>query len=75
MLNYMVVFLLSGLWHGSSFNFILWGLYFGIILVFEKLILLDILKKLPNFIKHFYTMIYIFYFPIIRDLASNINAR
>ena len=47
---------LTGLWHGASFNFILWGLYFGVILVFEKLFLLEFLKKLPNCIKHFYTM-------------------
>ncbi|MCI6667028.1 MAG: MBOAT family protein, partial [Romboutsia timonensis] len=54
--NIFVVWFLTGLWHGTSFNFILWGLYFGIILVLEKLFLLEILKKLPSFIKHFYTM-------------------
>ncbi|WP_304969499.1 MBOAT family O-acyltransferase [Romboutsia ilealis] len=55
-LNIFIVWFLTGLWHGASFNFILWGLYFGVILVFEKLFLLEILKRLPNFIKHFYTM-------------------
>ena len=54
--NIFVVWFLTGLWHGASFNFILWGLYFGVILVFEKLFLLEFLKKLPNCIKHFYTM-------------------
>ena len=54
--NVFIVWFLTGLWHGASFNFILWGLYFGIILVLEKLFLLEILKKLPSFIKHFYTM-------------------
>ncbi len=55
-LNIFIVWFLTGLWHGASFNFILWGLYFGIILIFEKLFLLQFLKKLPNLIKHFYTM-------------------
>ena len=55
-LNIFIVWFLTGLWHGASFNFILWGLYFGIILIFEKLFLLQFLKKLPNWIKHFYTM-------------------
>ena len=54
--NILIVWFLTGLWHGASFNFILWGLYFGVVLIFEKLFLLEFLKKLPNWIKHFYTM-------------------
>ena len=54
--NLFIVWFLTGLWHGASYNFILWGLYFGVVLIFEKLFLLEFLKKLPNWIKHFYTM-------------------
>ena len=54
--NIFVVWFLTGLWHGASFNFILWGLYFGIILVIEKLFLINLLKKSPNFICHVYVI-------------------
>ncbi|MDB8792755.1 MBOAT family protein [Romboutsia sp. 1001216sp1] len=54
--NIFIVWFLTGLWHGASFNFILWGLYFGIILIIEKLFLLEILKKLPKFLSHIYVM-------------------
>lgn len=54
--NIFVVWFLTGIWHGSSFNFILWGLYFGIILVLEKLFILNLLNKLPNLLRHFYTL-------------------
>ncbi|WP_373601572.1 MBOAT family O-acyltransferase [Paraclostridium bifermentans] len=54
--NIFVVWFLTGIWHGASFNFILWGLYFGIILVLEKLFILNLLNKLPNLLRHFYTL-------------------
>ena len=44
--NLMIVFFMTGLWHGASWNFVVWGLYFGVILVLEKLFL----KKLKHFI-------------------------
>ena len=54
--NIFIVWFLTGLWHGASWNFVLWGLYFFVILIIEKFALKDILKKLPNFWQHFYTM-------------------
>ncbi len=54
--NIFIVWFLTGLWHGASWNFVLWGLYFFIILIIEKFALKDILKKLPNFWQHVYTM-------------------
>lgn len=48
--NLFVVFLLSGLWHGASWNFVLWGAYHGVFLVMERLFLGDVLKKLGKFI-------------------------
>ena len=58
--NIFVVWLLTGLWHGASFNFIIWGVYYGILLLLEKFILKDLIAKLPTFIKHIYTLIFVF---------------
>ena len=57
--NILVVWLLTGAWHGASWNFVLWGLYFGIILIIEKIFLLKILEKLPKIIRHLYSIILI----------------
>lgn len=46
--NILVVWALTGIWHGASWNFLLWGLWFGIFLVMEKMWLLSALKKLPR---------------------------
>lgn len=50
-LNLLVVWSLTGLWHGANYNFILWGLYFGILLVLEKYFLFRILDKISNKIR------------------------
>ena len=55
--NLFVVWALTGLWHGADWNFILWGLYYGLILVIEKFLLKNILEAMPNLIKHIYTMV------------------
>lgn len=54
--NICVVWLLTGIWHGASWNFLVWGAYFGFLLVMEKLFLLKWLKKAPSFVSHIYTM-------------------
>ena len=54
--NIFVVWFLTGLWHGASWNFIIWGLLFGIVLVIEKLFLQKILDKTPNIFKHIYVL-------------------
>lgn len=59
--NIFTVWFLTGLWHGASWNFILWGLYFFVILVIEKAFLLKKLEKAPSFISHAYTLILIFF--------------
>lgn len=55
--NIAVVWLLTGFWHGASWNFVLWGVFYGILLVCEKLFLLKWLKKVPSFVGHIYTML------------------
>ena len=57
--NILIVWLLTGIWHGASWNFIIWGLYFGIILIIEKFIIKKLLLKLPSFLKHIYAIILI----------------
>ncbi len=57
--NILIVWMLTGLWHGASLNFILWGLYYGIVLILEKFILKKYIDKLPNTLKHIYTLILI----------------
>lgn len=55
--NLLVVWGLTGFWHGASWNFILWGLYFAVLLIAEKYFLLKIIEKLPSFIRHIYTLV------------------
>ena len=57
--NILIVWILTGVWHGASWNFILWGLYYGIILLLEKFVFSKWLEKLPNGIKHLYAIILI----------------
>ncbi|MBO4391636.1 MAG: MBOAT family protein, partial [Lachnospiraceae bacterium] len=57
--NIAVVWLLTGFWHGAGWNYVLWGVYFGLILVAEKLFLLKWLKKCPAFVGHLYTLLLI----------------
>lgn len=68
--NIFVVWFLTGLWHGASWNFVLWGLYYGFILVFEKLILSNLITYVPNFIRHIYTLFVIIMGWVIFRLRS-----
>lgn len=59
--NILVVWFLTGLWHGSSWNFIAWGMYYGIILLIEKFLLGKYLEKMPKAFQHLYTMIFVIF--------------
>lgn len=54
--NIAIVWLLTGIWHGASWNFLLWGVYFGVLLIIEKLFLLQKLKK-HRIVSHVYTIL------------------
>ena len=54
--NTMIVWLLTGIWHGADWNFMLWGLYYGILLMLEKLVFGRALEKLPSVLRHVYCM-------------------
>ena len=54
--NVLIVWLLTGLWHGSEWTFLIWGLFIGILLVIEKLLLNKYIEKMPNILKRLYTL-------------------
>ncbi len=56
-LNLLIVWLLTGLWHGAAWNFIIWGLYYGILLIIEKYLLSKVLTKVPRAVKHAVTLV------------------
>ena len=58
-LNLFIVWALTGLWHGASWNFVIWGLYYFVLLVIEKFFLKKYLDKAPAFVGHFYTMAFV----------------
>ena len=57
--NLLVVWFLTGLWHGAGWNFILWGLYYFVLLVLEKFVLRRLLERLPDVIRHLYTLFFV----------------
>lgn len=75
-INLLVVWGLTGLWHGASYNFLLWGLYYGLLLILEKFVLKRFLEKLPAVLQHVYTIFIViigwglFYFTDMAQLGS-----
>lgn len=80
MVNIALVWLLTGLWHGASWNFVLWGAYYGVLLVLEKLWLGKAVRALPGWMAHVYTMVAVmlgwalFSWPDMADTAGYMNA-
>jgi alginate O-acetyltransferase complex protein AlgI len=72
-------FFVSGLWHGASWNFVLWGLYFGFWVLIESLFIGKLLKRLPNIFQHIYFLVLIvpswmlFYYTDINKIQNLIN--
>lgn len=75
-LNLLIVWVLTGLWHGAAYNFVLWGLYYGFLLILEKFVLKKFLDRLPSFVQHIYTLFIIiigwglFYFTDVGQLGE-----
>lgn len=69
-LNIFIVWALTGLWHGASWNFLLWGVYFGVLLTAEKFFTLRVLKKIPTVFSHIYTMFFVIIGWVIFDFTS-----
>ena len=55
--NILVVWALTGFWHGAGWNFLFWGFYYGILLLIEKLVLGKYIRRLPAPVQHLYTMV------------------
>lgn len=56
-INILVVWFLTGMWHGACWNFIIWGLYFGLIIMIEKYTVLRIKRFIPSFLLHIYSLL------------------
>ena len=57
LLNLLIVWCATGIWHGASWNYLLWGLYFYVLLVSEKLLLGKLLDRLPGWVRHVYVTV------------------
>ena len=68
--NIMVVWCLTGFWHGAQWNFVIWGLYYGILLILEKLFLQKLLDKLPGAIRYIYTAFFVLVGWVIFNLVD-----
>jgi alginate O-acetyltransferase complex protein AlgI len=78
--NIFVVWFLTGMWHGASWNFIIWGVYFGLIVMLEKYTILRIKDKIPSPVLHLYSLALvvigwgIFYFDDFHSMQTFFNA-
>lgn len=72
--NIFVVWLLTGFWHGASWNFICWGLYFGILLLLEKLWIGPYLKSMPGWMQHIYALLLIMFGWVLFNSANMASA-
>lgn len=58
-INILIVWMLTGLWHGSSWNYVIWGLYYGVLLIVEKIVFKFIKFNPPGIVSHLYTLLLI----------------
>lgn len=77
--NMFIVWALTGLWHGASWNFVIWGLYFFLFLTLEKLFISRLLNKLPATLSHIYALLIVifgwvfFYFTTVGDIRMMLS--
>lgn len=72
-LNIFIVWFLTGFWHGADYNFILWGLYFGIILFIEKIYLLEKFKNIHDLFKHIYVVFLVSISWVLFEVSGLVN--
>lgn len=68
--NTLLVWLLTGLWHGASWNFILWGLYYGVLIILEKFVFRRLLERTPSALRHILTMLAVIFGWVIFEITS-----
>lgn len=74
--NLCIVWLLTGIWHGANWTFIVWGVYYGILLILEKFVLKNVLEKIPVPVKRMFTLLWVligWVFFFSPDLASALS--
>lgn len=71
--NMLIVWALTGLWHGANWNFVLWGLWLAVFIIIEKLFLGKVLNKLPRVLRHVYTLFTIGLSMLIFDFTDLAN--
>ncbi|HCA04812.1 MAG TPA: transcriptional regulator [Ruminococcaceae bacterium] len=78
-INLLIVWGLTGLWHGAAYNFIFWGLFYGLLLILEKFVLKKYLDRLPSVLQHIYTLFIVligwtlFYFTDVNQLFATLG--
>ena len=60
-LNLLIVWMLTGLWHGASWNFVLWGLYYFVFLLLEKTVFSRFIDRIPMAVRHIYTLLVVYF--------------
>ena len=71
---------MTGLWHGASWNFVIWGIYYGVLLIIEKFVLSDVLKRTPGLIRRIVTLFLIvigwtvFYYTDMPQMIKHLGA-
>ena len=79
-LNLAIVWSLTGLWHGASWNFVLWGVYYFVLLVLERFVLKNVLVRVPTALRHIFTMLLVligwvlFYYTDFSALSAHLLA-
>ena len=69
-LNLMIVWAATGIWHGANWTFLLWGLYYGVLLVLEKMVWGKALGRAPAAVQHLYTMVLVIVGWVLFDLDT-----
>ena len=79
-LNMLIVWALTGFWHGASWNFVLWGAYYGVLLILERFVLAKALEHIPSLLRGLMTFIIvmigwvIFYYTDLSSVAEHLRA-
>ncbi len=68
--NLLIVWALTGIWHGANWNFAIWGIYYGIILILEKFVFAKLINRLPDFVTRIYTLFMVVIGWIIFEISS-----